>query len=174
MKILKNYVLPAGYVGLLIFIDQITKWLANYHIAPLYPNHPPRDITLIDGFLRLTHLTNDGMAFGLLSGFRWVFLALTLVILVVLGFYYRKPPKGRVGTVYRIVLLTIIGGALGNFIDRLFRGGGVVDFIIFEFFPFVFNFADVFVVAGVFAFAIMTIFVIKDEPKDGLKFRKNR
>ena len=175
MNILKKYAPPIGLVAILVFIDQITKWLAVRHIAPVYPSTRPSDIHLIEGFLRLTYLENFGMAFGLAQGGRWIFLILTPIVLAALAYFYKTAPKNKLGMVYRWMILVIFGGALGNFIDRAFNEGGfVIDFIIFEFFPFVFNFADVFVVVGVIVFAIMTIFVIKDEPKNGLKFRKNK
>jgi len=159
MRILKTYVLPISFVGLLLFVDQITKWLAVRHLAPLDAHLPPRDVVLIDGFLRLTFLENNGMAFGLMEGARWLFIPLTIVMIGVMIYIYKTAPEGRMGKLHRITILVLIGGALGNFVDRLFREGGfVIDFIIFEFFPFVFNLADVFVVVSVFALIILMAF----------------
>ena len=170
MQNIKKYAIPAAFVALLVFIDQWTKWLAIRHLAPLDAYSPARDNVLVEGFLRLTFLQNHGMAFGLMEGARWLFIALTVVVVAVLLYFYKTTPKDTIGRLCRIALLLLIGGALGNFIDRLFRGGGVVDFIAFEFnfFPFVFNFADVFVVVGVFSLMPLTFF-IKDEKKDAKK-----
>jgi signal peptidase II len=165
MRILKTYVFPVILVGTILFIDQITKFLAIRHLAPLYEFGPIRERILINGFLRLTFLENDGMAFGLLSGWRWVFIAATVLILAALVYFYIKAPKNRIGKIYQITILVLIGGALGNFVDRLFRDGMVVDFIVFDFFRFVFNMADVFVVVSVFGLIILTLFM-KDEKKE--------
>jgi len=165
MQILKKYVLPTAFVAFLVFIDQITKWLAVQHIAPLVDFLPPRDIVVIENFLRLTYLENSGMAFGMLQGGRWIFIVLTVILIPIVIYFYITAPKNRLGKLYGVALLVLLAGALGNFIDRVLNSGGyVIDFIRFEFFPFVFNAADVYVVVSVIALLIMTIFM-KEEAK---------
>ena len=164
MTLLKKYVLPAVFVAFLVFVDQLTKWLAVQHIAPLAAYLPPRDIEVISGFFRLTYLENTGMAFGLAQGGQWIFIVLTVILIPVIIYFYATSPKNPVGKFYKLALLVLMAGALGNFIDRLLNEGGfVVDFIRFEFFPFVFNMADVYVVVSVIALLIMTIFFMKGE-----------
>jgi len=155
-------VLPIGYVGLLLLLDQLTKWLAGNHLAPLYAGWPPRDNVLISGLLRLTYLENSGMAFGIMQGGRWLLVPLTVIVIGILIYFYITTPKTRLGKWYQFTLLTLTGGALGNFVDRVFNNGYVIDFIVVEFFPFVFNVADIFIVVSVIVLIVLTIFM-KDE-----------
>lgn len=170
MVYFKKYGVPAIFVGFLVFLDQWTKWLAVRHLAPLYEFAPPRDVELIGGLLRLTYLENHGMAFGLMQGHTWIFIVLTIIIVPGLAYWYFKTkPVDLASKLYRVALLMLIGGALGNFFDRVLNyGGGVVDFIRIEFFPFVFNVADIFVVVPVVSLLVLTFFM-KDEAKDAKK-----
>jgi len=152
MKVLKKYILPPAFVGLLVAIDQFTKYLAVVYLRPI------SEFVIIDGVFSLFYLENAGMAFGLLQGGRWIFIAVTVVVLGFIIFYYITLPKNRYGSIVRFFLLMLIGGALGNFIDRLLHGF-VVDFFFFNLINFpVFNMADVFLVIAVFAVAGITIF----------------
>jgi len=156
MKFFKTYLLPVLFVGLVVAIDQFTKFLAVRYLMPV------REFVLIDGVFSLLYLENTGMAFGLFKGGRWVLIGLTVFILGLLIYYYITLPKTRLIRVYRVLFLLIIGGALGNFIDRLWRGF-VVDFFYFKLINFpVFNMADVFLVVSVIVLIVMTIFA-----KDG-------
>jgi signal peptidase II len=119
---------------------------------------PVREVVLIPGVFSLLYLENTGMAFGLFQGGRWVLIGLTVVILGLLVYYYITLPKTRLIKVYRLLFLLIIGGALGNFADRLMRGF-VVDFFYFKLINFpVFNMADVFLVVSVVVLIALTIF----------------
>lgn len=129
-----------GAVG----IDQLTKWL-------IYFNLPINDeIVVIDGLLEITHIRNSGMAFGLLSDQRWIFLTLSVVGITVVAVYLFKFSKDNRLT--KIALALVVGGGVGNMIDRTVLGE-VIDMIhvtIFnDFFPWVFNFADSCVCVGV-------------------------
>ena len=156
MKFFKTYLLPVLLVGLAVAIDQFTKFLAVRYLMPV------REIVLIDGVFSLLYLENTGMAFGLFKGGRWVLIGLTVFILGLLVYYYITMLKTRWIKVYRVLFLFIIGGALGNFADRLWRSF-VVDFFYFKLINFpVFNMADVFLVVSVIVLIVMTIFA-----KDG-------
>ncbi len=134
---LSALLIAAGVVAL----DQATKaWaLAALDEGP---------IRLIDDFLRLALARNSGAAFGLLRGVgSW--LALLAVIIIVTIFMGLRVDLDRPST---IALGLILGGAIGNLIDRLFRGSGladglVVDFIDFNFWP-TFNVADSAITVG--------------------------
>lgn len=142
---------------MLLAIDQITKYLAVVRLQPI------REIVLIDGVFSLLYHENAGMAFGLFQGGRWVFVVLTVVAMGFFVYFYRSLPRTQYHNWMRFFLLMLIGGALGNFVDRLIQGY-VVDFFYFSLINFpVFNMADVFLVVAVFALAIMILFV--KEPK---------
>ena len=104
--------------------DVFTKWWAE---TALKPQGFPRSIS--GEWLRLTLVYNPGAAFGLNVGehSRWVFMALTVIALGILGRLYLST---RDGDMSRAVALALVcAGALGNLIDRVRSGRGVVDFI---------------------------------------------
>ena len=159
MRTFKKNVLPVAFVVLLLVIDQFTKYLAVVHLRPI------REIVLIEGVFSLFYHENAGMAFGLFQGGRWVFVVLTVVAMGFFVYFYTSLPKTQYHNVMRFFLLMLIGGALGNFVDRLIQGY-VVDFFYFSLINFpIFNMADVFLVVSVFALAVMILFV--KEPKSG-------
>ena len=120
-------------------------------------------MTLVEGFMDLTFVENRGVAFGMFSGQRWFILLLTGVIAVGLVWFYVTMPKKKEYFPLRVSLVLVLSGAIGNIIDRLFRGY-VVDFFEFTFFEWpVFNVADIYVVCGVILLALMIMFVVKDE-----------
>lgn len=108
-----------------VALDQITKAMVDR----LMGLHESRD--LIAGVLRLTYVRNRGAAFGVLSDAElpyqaWVFAGVSLVALFAIGVYaWRLPASSRLP---RLALALIIGGALGNLIDRV-RLGYVIDFV---------------------------------------------
>ncbi|WP_304508667.1 signal peptidase II [Anaerotignum sp.] len=156
------WLIPAITAVILIGVDQATKYLALVNLKPI------SSMTLVDGFLNLTFVENRGVAFGMFSGQRWFILLLTAVITVVLLYFYGKLPKTKEYKFVRMAMVLVFAGAIGNMIDRVFRGY-VVDFFEFDFVRFpVFNVADIFVVVGVFILAFLILFVIK-EPEEKKK-----
>ncbi len=135
-----------------ILLDQISKLLVLEKLAPI------GSYNLIDGVFRFTYVENRGAAFGLLSDSRWIFLTASLLIIVFLGFaIYKFGGKSRV---VDICMGLILGGGIGNMIDRV-RLGFVVDFIdfyAFDFWKYVFNIADCGVVVGCILFIAVLIF----------------
>jgi signal peptidase II len=97
--------------------------------------------------LELRFTTNPGGAFGLFGRATWLFVGASLVVIVVILIASRRPPSGAGA----LALGLVLGGALGNLTDRMFRGPGlsgeVVDFIDFQVWP-VFNVADSSIVIG--------------------------
>ncbi len=158
-------ILPIIAVAVLILLDQGTKFWA---LASLKPIH---NVTLMEGFMDLTFVENRGVAFGMFSGQRWFILLLTGIIAVGLIWFYKAMPKKKEYFPLRVSLVMVLSGAIGNIIDRLFRGY-VVDFFEFTFFEWpVFNVADIYVVVGVTLLALMILFVVKDEDLD---FKKKK
>lgn len=125
-----------------VALDQLTKWLAVTFLQG-QPSFP-----IWQDVLHLTFAKNEGAAFGILSDHRWVFMIFSTVAIIGLTFYlFRFRPKSRF---VQITLAMIIGGGIGNMIDR-FALGYVIDFIDFTLIDFaIFNVADSFVTVGAF------------------------
>ena len=158
-------ILPIIAVVILILLDQGTKFWALTSLKPIH------NMTLVEGFMDLTFVENRGVAFGMFSGQRWFILLLTGIIAAGLIWFYKAMPKKKEYFPLRVSLVMVLSGAVGNIIDRLFRGY-VVDFFEFTFFEWpVFNVADIYVVVGVTLLALMILFVVKDEDLD---FKKKK
>ncbi len=117
----------ATIAGAVVILDQLSKAVVR-HSLPLY-----RPVRVIEGFFSLTHIENPGGAFGFLAGHvsglqRLFFLVGTLAAVWVLVYLYRKIPAGHLWLATALSL--ILGGAIGNLIDRL-RFGKVTDFLDF-------------------------------------------
>ena len=108
----------------IVVADQLTKAVAA---TALLPRGIPHEV--LGQWLRLTLVYNPGAAFGLHLGpfSRWIFLALTLGALWILGRLYRQTGTGQIARTLAIAL--VCGGAVGNLIDRIRSPLGVVDFI---------------------------------------------
>ncbi len=122
-----------------VILDQATKYLAETYLMPIGSH------TVIDGVLDLTYMENTGAAFGMMNGMQKIFIFVTAVaVLVLLYILITK----KLHPFARWSMIILVGGALGNLIDRVVRGY-VVDFIDFTFVNFaVFNVSDIFTVAG--------------------------
>lgn len=121
----------------ILALDQATKYLVQLYLSPVGSSLP-----LIEGFVQLTNVHNEGAAWGMLQGFRWLFIPLTIIVAGALLFVlirYRK----KLCVFSRITLALLFAGAVGNFIDRLLLSY-VRDFVdITPLFSFpVFNVAD--------------------------------
>lgn len=122
---MKNFFLAGLFV---LLIDQITKFFirTNFSLGESFP---------ITNFFEITYITNTGAGFGIFSG-QNMFLALFSIIVIFIILYYWKSIKKE----EKIWFALIIGGIVGNVVDRLFFGY-VIDFINFSFWP-AFNVAD--------------------------------
>lgn len=139
-----------------IALDQISKFV----LASTIPEY--RSVTVIEGFFNLVHVRNRGIAFGLMNrpgqGLQFYFLvAATIGAITLLLFWFRKmkdeDPKITIG------LGLILGGAVGNFIDRI-RLGEVIDFLDFYVGSYhwpAFNAADMAITVGILWLAVNTI-----------------
>lgn len=114
--------------------------------------------------MQLTYLENDGAVFGSFSGMRWVLVCVTAVLMAFCAYYMIKH---RTEKLIVVSMTLIISGGLGNIIDRIFRGGLVVDYLDVQLFHFaVFNFADCCVTIGAALLLIYIIFFDKNHPED--------
>jgi signal peptidase II len=148
-----------------VAVDVLTKAIA---VRALLPARIPHD--LVGEYLRFTLVYNPGAAFGLHVGehSRWVFMALTIGALLILGrLYVLAAPGDRA----RVVALSLVcGGAMGNLIDRIRSAAGVVDFLDVGVgdarWP-TFNVADIAVSVGAFVLAV--VLWAEDRPEQTAK-----
>jgi signal peptidase II len=154
---LGKFVLYYIIAVIIIGIDQVTKWLIvkNMELG--------ESITVIENFIYITSHRNRGAAWGILQGQMWFFYIITTVVIIGIIYYIQKYTKEN--KVMGIALGLMLGGAIGNFIDRLFRKE-VVDFIntyIFSYdFP-IFNVADSALCVGVVLLFIQMLLEGKQE-----------
>ena len=119
---------------------------------------------LIHGVLSLTHIRNTGAAWSMMAGKTWFLIGMPLIIIVfALGFIYKNRRGSKLG---QISMAMVLGGGIGNLIDRI-RLKEVVDYIRVDFINFpIFNFADICVVIGAVLFCIYIICSEESEKKD--------
>lgn len=136
---------------LVIFIDQLIKYFIMNNLK-LYES-----ISIIPNFFDITFLKNDGGAFSLLPSARWLFIICAIIVAFLLIRYIIKENINK--SFELITYSLIIGGVLGNMIDRIFYGN-VIDYISFKIFNYnapVFNFADMCIVIGALMLCIIII-----------------
>lgn len=115
------------FIFMFLLLDQISKTLVALHLN-LYESK-----SVIPGFFNLTHVQNKGAIFGFFSHLDsfWIYAILTVASLaafVLVAYYFIKTPSSD--TFLKLSLSLILAGALGNLIDRIFRGS-VIDFLDF-------------------------------------------
>ena len=129
-----------GVAAAVLALDRVTKVLAERNLQD-------GPVELIPGVLDLRYTTNPGGAFGLFGGIPWLFVAVSAVVVVAIVLASRRLPA----TASAVGLGLVLGGAIGNLIDRAIRGPGftgeVVDFIDLHVWP-IFNLADSAIVIG--------------------------
>ena len=127
-------------IGASILVDQIVKIIISSTMSV------GETIPVIKDIFHFTYIRNEGAAFGMLSEHRWVFMIISSVAIVAMCIYLFKFCKERMLT--KIGIALVIGGGIGNMIDRIFLGY-VVDMIDCRFIDFyVFNVADSCVCVG--------------------------
>lgn len=134
---------------ILVLIDQISKKIIelNYNIGD--------SKEIIKDFFYITSHRNRGAAWGILQNSRYLFLFITILFLLLLFFYIYKNKVVLKINDY-VMFSLIIGGALGNFLDRIIKGE-VIDFLDFHIFGYdfpIFNLADTFICLGIFLLAL--------------------
>ena len=130
--------MPLG-IGILVFIlDQLVKH------AVLGSMHLGESIPIIKDVFHITFVLNPGAAFGMLEHQRWIFIVVALLVVVLALVFYKHIQRESLIT--RIGAGLLLGGALGNLLDRI-QSGLVVDFLDFRIWP-VFNIADIAICGG--------------------------
>lgn len=165
----KNSILAIISVILLIGLDQFVKLMITSHMK-LYDSIP-----VIKQVFHITYIQNKGAAWGSLQGKRYFLLAVTILVLAFLVYFYIQMLKLNKYQDLRILFIFVFSGAVGNMIDRM-RFGYVVDMFDFRLINFpVFNVADIYVTCSMIILLIFILFKYKDNELDDLfgKSKKN-
>ncbi|HHY70922.1 MAG TPA: signal peptidase II [Thermoanaerobacterales bacterium] len=145
---------------LILVADIITKYMVQRAMEPY------ESIPVLKNIFHITYVQNTGAAFSILKGKTLFFTVVSFAaILLIVYILIKYPIKEKV---YGIVMAMILGGAVGNLIDRL-RYGYVVDFLDFRIWP-VFNIADCAIVIGV----LILTYLITFHPEFQSLYSKNR
>ena len=138
---------------LIIILDQVSKYAATKYLKG---NNP---YIIIKNFFQLYYVENSGAAFGILQNRKIFFVIMTSIVIVSIILFLVENSY-NLNRLMEISLVMLLGGAIGNLIDRI-RLSYVIDFISIKFgkgydFP-VFNIADMFIVVGTFLIMIMIL-----------------
>ncbi len=145
------YIWYAVTVIFTVIADQVTKALTVKYLKPI------DTFPIIEDVLHLTYVENTGAAFGMMKDSRWIFMTVSTVAIIAIGFVLYK--YGREMVFASFCLSMIMGGGIGNMIDRVMLGY-VVDFVDFRLINFaVFNGADSFVCVGA---GLLMVYLIWD------------
>jgi len=157
-----QFLLLSLFVGIIVAVDQITKFLVVQNIA-LFER-----VDAVPGLFSLTYVENTGAAWSSFQGARWLFVALFAALTVLVFWEYFKKPM-PFSKFERWCIAAVYGGGLGNIIDRIFQGA-VVDMIKLDFMDFpIFNVADCFITCGCIALMVSLAFFNKEFWKEEKK-----
>ena len=144
------YAIMAALAAAVVGLDQWTKWLTIRNV-PLGTKGES-----ILGIFSITHIENNGGAWGMLGGQMWLFCLVMAAFLVILVIAIHK--KWLTNKFEMLCLAAVAGGGIGNMIDRL-RFGKVTDMIRLDFVEFpVFNVADCFITVGCVLLLVYVLF----------------
>ena len=138
------------FIGFLaIILDQLVKIyvVSNMKLGESIP--------VVQDIFHLTYVLNPGAAFGILENHRWFFIVICIAIILCVAIFYKS--IRRECAMFRYGLGLLLGGAVGNLIDRI-QNGLVVDFLDFRIWP-VFNIADIAICVG----AVMLVVSLLNE-----------
>lgn len=161
---IKNYlgaIVALVCAAVIVVIDQVSKFLIVENLQ-----FEGNSVSVIQGLLNFTLSYNDGMALGIgSSAFRWVFVAIMVIVGGILIYLMFNPKYNN--ALFLSASALVIGGGVGNAIDRVVNGY-VVDFLALSFFPPICNFADYAITVGTVLLLIYVIFVYSKEDKNKL------
>ena len=151
-------ILSAVIVG----IDQLIKYFVFNFLKPV------GSVDVIPGLFSLDYVENKGAAFGMMANMRWVFIVFTIVVIAIILYVVFK--KKITNKLFIASAILLIGGGIGNLIDRIFLGF-VIDYLSISFFPPVCNFADYCITIGTVLLLVYLLFFsdyFKSNKKDKL------
>lgn len=144
MKILRDYFGLIVVSGIVVVLDQWTKWLVRTNLA-MGDAWVPGSLSWLMPYARIVNWSNTGTALGLFQGRGAIFAVFAIIVAFVIVYYYPRVPAEDWWL--RLAMCLQFAGALGNLTDRL-TVGRVTDFISVGAFP-VFNIADASITIGV-------------------------
>jgi signal peptidase II len=149
-------------IVLIAGIDQLIKyWIVGSF--ELYEERPFLHIGSLD-IMHLHYIENNGSAFSSFAGQKVLLLVVTCIGIGICTYLLIRKAKQRPLMFWSLTM--IVGGAVGNLIDRIFRDGKVVDYLDVELFTFaIFNFADIFVTVGTALLAVYILFFMEKDDK---------
>lgn len=165
-KVIMCYILPFLAVLGIVGLDQ---WVKQWTVANLSVGER---IPLIEGVFEYTFVKNEGMAWGLFQNMQWLFVVVTPIVLGIMLYFYIVVPKEKRYIPALAAEIMLFGGAIGNLLDRMFRGeqfsqGYVVDMFYVKLIDFpVFNVADCFISISFIMLVILVLFIYKEDDFD--------
>ena len=138
----------------IVACDQLSK----YAIRSLF--NVNESVSVFGDFFELRYIQNDGAAFSSFAGNQAFLIAVSIIAIIGAAFFLRKMKSE--GAMFKVALLCIIAGGIGNLIDRLLLGY-VTDMLSFSIFPPVFNIADIAVCLGCGILIVYVLFFMKDD-----------
>ena len=138
----------------IVACDQLSK----YAIRSLF--NVNESVSVFGDFFELRYIQNDGAAFSSFAGKQAFLIAVSIIAIIGAAFFLRKMKSE--GAMFKVALLCIIAGGIGNLIDR-FLLGYVTDMLSFSIFPPVFNIADISVCLGCGILIVYVLFFMKDD-----------
>ncbi len=142
---------------LVILFDQGSKFLVQQKMKI------GESIPIIKGIFHITYIENPRTAFGIFQ-YQTIFLVIAILISVILTILISRKIVFKKESIMYVPLTLVLGGAVGNLIDRL-RTGRVIDFLDFRIWP-IFNFADTAIVCGMLILLVYFLFYTKEENKE--------
>ena len=154
-----SYILAAVTGLIVLAADRFTKVFVQNHFEMA------RSYEFLPGLIDINYIYNDVAAWGMLGGYTWLLLSITIVVM--LGCIALLLKWGLRDKLIFWSAMLILSGGIGNMIDRIFHGGNVVDFLHFEFWPTfpVFNVADCAICVGAGLIILALFKSIIDEQK---------
>lgn len=153
-----SYILAAITAVIVLLADQFVKYFVSSNLVQGV------SYDFIPGFIDIIYIKNDGAAWGMLGGYTWLLISITIVVMLAgIALLLKWGLKDKV--LFWSAALILAGG-IGNMIDRIFNDGFVVDFLNFSFIDFpVFNIADCSIVIGAGLIILSLFKSIIDEQK---------
>tara|TARA_Y100000310_G_C20613316_1_gene779192 strand:+ start:1139 stop:1600 length:462 start_codon:yes stop_codon:yes gene_type:complete len=139
----KKHLIIFSTASIAIIIDQLTKFLINMNLEL------NQSIPVINNVFHLTYILNSGAGFGILQQQKLLLIFISIIVIGVILYYIRKIKNEKV---LQVLAGLVLGGTMGNLIDRI-SYGYVIDFLDFRIWP-IFNFADSFLTISVIGLII--------------------
>ncbi len=152
MRLFKDYLGLVLISGLVVALDQWSKYFVRLNLAP-YERWAPWE--WLAPYARIINTSNTGAAFGFFKDGALFFTVVAILVSIAIIIYYPRVPRSQVAL--RVALALQLGGALGNLADRLLQDGQVTDYISVAKFP-VFNIADAAIFLGVVILLVSSFF----------------